>query len=209
MSILKGPRGEPGLPPAWLADHDIPLTKLNRVWYRCAHSSRPLVDWDKRATSRFSSPSLPFRTLYLGQDTATGFWETFGEDLLPREPELRTISTAAYGSRIIVEFQLPPDLLFIDLMDAKTLRAVGADGATFKARYAITQPWAQAFQTHRAGAAGLLYESRLNNGAKCLALFERPGLEAAIAARVLHKLEDDAPIRDEILREKISILPPI
>jgi len=199
-------RGEPKLPPAWLGTHDLPCETLNVDWFRCAYPGRPLLDWDNRVTSRFSGPGLRYRTLYLAEDTATGFWECYGDDLLDREPDDRTISSAAYNSRVVVRFELPSDLRLLNAMSASTLRAIGADGATFKSKYTITQQWASALMNHARAPEGILYESRLNNGKRCLALFETPGMETRLTAGVLRSMADDVDIRAEMIREKVAIL---
>ncbi len=201
-------RGEPRRPPAWLKDRELPCVALDLAWFRCAPPSRPRLDWDNRPTSRFSGSDLPFRTLYLAEDTPTGFWECFGDDLLDRAPDTRSIPERTYRLRIVVQFGVPTGLRLLNVMDARTLRAIGADGATFKSAYTITQPWADAIMRHPRSPDGIIYESRLNNGRRCLALFEKPGIDAHITTEMLRNLADDAEIRFELIREKVAVLPP-
>jgi hypothetical protein len=65
----------------------------------------------------------------------------------------------------------------IDATDVTTLRAIGADAATFLAEYSITQKWAGALMHHPARLDGFYYASRLDGGKRCLAVFGRPPLK--------------------------------
>lgn len=207
MSAAGRVRGSPRIPPSWLGDRSLPLRRMSRKWYRCAVRERPLVEWDCRATSRFSGPGLPFSSLYLAEDPATAFWECFGDDLLDRATSERAVSSAAFASREIVEFLLPAAWRFLDVTSATVQRAIGADGSTFRSGYSVTQAWAKALMEHRSSPWGLLYESRLNDGRKCLALWGRPGLQPDIQARVLHPLSDDTAVLEAMFRNRVAILP--
>ncbi len=127
---------------------------------------------------------------------------------MDRDPEYRTISEAAYNSRVIVGFTLAADLEYIDLTVPSVLRELGADGAVFGSPYATTQVWANALMRHPSSPAGLIYESRLNPGKKCLALFERPGVETKVTAEILHPMADDPEVRVAMIRERIGVSPP-
>jgi hypothetical protein len=78
-----------------------------------------------------------------------------------------------------VRFAVRPPLRVIDVTRAATLRNLGADAATFLAEYPVTQRWAEALMRHPASLDGLLYRSRLDGDARCLAVFGRPHLRRA------------------------------
>ena len=198
-------RGDPRQPPAWLPEQRLPLVPPRLEWYRCALTARPLIDWDNRSDSRFGGPTLPFRSLYLASDSVTGFWESFGDELLDREPGLRSVSAKARRERSIVKFTLPGSLRILDVMSADTQRLIGADGSIFRSRYEITQPWAAALMRHPDQPDGLVCSSRLNADAPCLALFDRPGIEAWIGTKLLHSLEHDGAVRFEMIQTNIAV----
>lgn len=186
------------------------------AWWRCARTGRPPVDWDRRHGSRFSSPHLPWAVWYLGASKATCFWEVFGQDLLDRFEDDRTVPQTELEARQWLEVVLPPGLRIVDLSQSWVLRKIGADAATFLGDYASIKPWAHAIMRHPAQIDGLLYGSRLDAGAKCLALFDRAftavgkskpgsGLKHLIRARVVSTLWDDAWLHRYLARENIAV----
>jgi hypothetical protein len=89
----------------------------------------------------------------------------------------RSRSGQAFGGGASgLRYEINPSLRVVDVTNAASLRAMGADGATFLADYTITQRWAQALMRHAAGIEGILYRSRLDNDQRCLAAFGRAEL---------------------------------
>jgi hypothetical protein len=170
-------RGNPRLPPDDFQSRILPITRVGGIFYRCAHAVRPLLDWDARDTSRFSHPTLPFPVLYLAAGKFTAFWECFGDELNDQPQGEKALSAShALSSRRWIRFSLSPLLRVADVTDAGTLRAMGADGASFLADYKVTQRWAEALMQHPTKLDGIRYRSRLDNDQNCLAVFGRPQL---------------------------------
>jgi len=170
-------RGSPRLPPGDFAARTFPHVPARGTFYRCAVTARPLLDWDDRATSRFSSPTLPFPVLYLSESRITGFWECFGDELNDQPDGHKALyRTKHLAPRQWVRFQIRPPLRVIDVTKAATLRKMGADAGTFLAEYAVTQRWVEALMSHPANLDGFFYRSRLDGEAQCLAVFGRPHL---------------------------------
>ena len=163
-------RGAPRLPPADFASRKLPLVQAGGVFYRCGIASRPLLDWDARADSRFSAPDLPFPVLYLASRKLTGFWECFGDELNDRPQDEKRLSERTLGMRRWVRFNIKPPLRVLDLTDADVLCA----------GYEVTQCWAKELMLHPASSDGLRYRSRLDNDQDCLAVFGRPQLRRAL-----------------------------
>jgi hypothetical protein len=172
-------RGTPRPPPTDFATRTLPAIRASGVFFRCANTSRPLVDWDARDTSRFSGPSLLFPVLYLSERKLTGFWECFGDELNDQpEGEKALYRKTHLEPRHWFRFNIKRSLRVIDATDVATLRAIGADAGTFLAGYAITQKWADALMQHPTKLDGFYYSSRLDGGRRCLAVFGRPHLKS-------------------------------
>jgi hypothetical protein len=170
-------RGSSRYPAEDFAQRALPLSDARGEFFRCAIVRRPLLDWDARATSRFSHPTLPHPVLYLAENKLTCFWECFGDELNDQPPGEKAISCEHHlAPRQWVRFTIRPALRVIDDTQPATLRALGADGATFLADYAITRAWAEALMRHPAQIDGFFYRSRLDSGQRCLAVFGRPQL---------------------------------
>jgi hypothetical protein len=181
------------------------------VFYRCAAKSRPLTDWDARATSRFSAPSLPFPVLYLAKEKLTAFWECFGDELNDQPDNDKALYEKAHlGPRQWVLFNVRPALRVIDVTETATLRRMGADASTFFAEYTVSQKWAAALMAHPAKLDGFCYGSRLDGGKRCLAVFGRPSLQASAASRIRAKanggLLEDAELLGFLARQGVAVL---
>lgn len=209
-------RGSPRPPPADFALRELPVNSGPTSWWRCARTGRPAIDWDRRAGSRFSAPHLPWGVWYLGSSKATCFWEVFGEDLLDRFEDDRTVPRTEHDARQWIEVTLPRGLRIVDLTQSDVLRKIGADGATFLADYASIKPWSLALMRHPTQIDGLLYGSRLDVGTKCLALFDRTftaggkskpgsGFKRLLRARVVQTLWQDAWLHRYLARENIAV----
>ncbi|MGH8241149.1 MAG: RES family NAD+ phosphorylase [Steroidobacteraceae bacterium] len=168
------------------------------------------MDWDARATSRFSHPSLPFPVLYLAEGKLTSFWECFGDELNDQpEGDKALYEKTQLGPRRWVRFNLRPSLRVIDVTDVTTLRRIGADAATLLAEYVVTQKWAEALMRHPAKLDGFYYGSRLDGGKRCLAVFGHPSLQATPArlrARANGALLEDLQFLAFLARRGVSVV---
>lgn len=206
-------RGDAKPPPADLAGRDFGPHVVVPVLggWRLSHEKAPLVDWSSSGEARFSHPAHPLKVLYLGMSKETCFWERFGEEIRDQPLNARAISAKVLGERVWKTWKiaLGEGPRCLDLSDMKTLRALGADGATFLGSYGITQAWSMALMEHPAGLDGLVYASRLNAPDRCLALFGRPAL-AAQTTLFSMKVSAVRPIDDPellalLLREGIGL----
>jgi hypothetical protein len=203
-------RGTPRPPPSDLAARTLPVVRASGVFYRCALASRPLLDWDARATSRFSHPSLPFPVLYLAEEKLTGFWECFGDELNDQPDDDKALYEKHHlAPRQWVRFNIRRSLKVLDVTKASTLRKMGADAGTFLAHYAVTQEWAGALMSQPQNLDGFYYSSRLDGGKRCLAVFGRPHLQTATSrfrARANGALLDDLRLLTFLAREGIGVI---
>jgi hypothetical protein len=206
-------RGDAKPPPADLAGRDLGLhvVFVDTSGWRISHEEAPLVDWSASAEARFSHPDLPFKVLYLGMSKETCFWERFGEEIRDQAPGARAISRKLLAERVWKTWKIDGDdaLRCLDLTDMTTLRAMGADAATFLSSYGITQAWSKALMEHPAGIDGLVYASRLNAPDRCHAIFARPPLAAnptlfALAVSAVRPI-DDPELLALLLRENIGL----
>ena len=206
-------RGDARPPAADLAGRDLGahIVRPDLAGWRISHEKAPLVDWSASCEARFSHPDHPFKVLYLGMSKETCFWERFGEDIRDQPLGARAVSAKILGERVWKSWKISTDdgLRCLDLSDMKTLRAIGADGATFLASYGITQAWSKALMEHPGRVEGLIYPSRLNAPDRCLAVFGRPELAAQPSLFSMAVSEprpiDDPDLLSLLLREGIGL----
>ena len=175
----KAGRGQPRVPPpdAEFAKCSPSLVSSYRLrWYRLAVIARPsLFDWDDRAVSRFSYPTLPYKILHLADEKETAFWEAFGGEIEDMPVDNRALmKKTQIETRGWVSFEVPAGLRLINITDEDTIRALRSNASTWLAPYKHCQAWARALMNHPMRFDGFIYQSRRGSTARCLALFSRP-----------------------------------
>lgn len=202
-------RGDPRPPPADLATRSLAshIKTVSSTFWRLSHAAAPLVDWSNNRYARFSRPDLPCRVLYLASGKGTALWERFGDELTDQAAATRALSRKLLAERVWKEVTMLKRLKVLDLTLPSTLRAIGADGATFLAHYGVTQAWAAVLMAHPAGLDGVIYVSRLNPRNKCLALFERARPSDPLRVRIKAPAPIDDPVVLAILgRQKVRLV---
>ena len=152
--------GTANLPGALDADRIIWAKKVEKKWWRNAHQKAPHPLHFSNADGRFSHPTLLFKTLYLGSDEVTCFWESgLGRNLISRFVNDRTIPADDLVSRIEYVVSLKPaGLRLFNANDSVARRSIGAHSiACFLSSHGVARQWAQALFT--IGAHGILYRS--------------------------------------------------
>jgi hypothetical protein len=195
-------------PPGAFDPSDIVWKKtIQKKWWRNTHGKARSPLAFSNAAGRFSHPTLPFKTLYLGTDPITCFWESgLGRNLINRFSTDRTITEDDLVSRI--EYTVSVNATRLRLYDANesaARRSIGTRStACFQADHRVSRQWAMALFS--AGAHGIFYASARSDGT-CLALFESAVTRRALVAprRVRH-CYGDAPLLASLFRESIRLL---
>lgn len=199
--------GTANLPGALDPDRILWAKEVEKKWWRNAHEKAPQPLAFSNAAGRFSHPTLPFKTLYLGTDSITCFWESgLGRNLALRFPDDRTITEDDLRVRVEYTASLAPaGLRLFDTSGSAARRSIGAhSSACFQAEHVTSRQWAQALFC--AGAHGILYASTRSDGA-CLALFESESARGAI--RLLKQVlrsYDNASLLASLFRERVRLL---
>ena len=174
MSASAADAGVPNSPGVLDSTYIIWEKLIPKEWWRNTHerASNPLAF--SNAAGRFSHPSLPFNTLYLGSDPITCFWESgLGRNLNRRFLTDRTIPENDLRERIEYTVSLDSTALrLFNANDSAMRRSIRAHSiACFQADHVVSRQWANTLFS--AGANGILYSSARSNGT-CLAVFESP-----------------------------------
>jgi hypothetical protein len=138
---------------------------VRKNWWRNAHQKAPDPLEFSNAVGRFSHPTLLFKTLYLGSDEVTCFWESgLGRNLISRFVNDRTIPADDLASRIEYVVSVnPAGLRLFNANDSAARRSIGAHSiACFLSSHGVARQWAQALFT--IGAHGILYPSTRSDG---------------------------------------------
>src|SRR5271165_6493654 len=154
-----------------------------------------------------SHPKLPFKTLYLGSNSITCFWESgLGRNLIKRFSTDRTIPEDDLIARIEYTVSLDSTgLRLFNANDSAARRSIGAHSiACFQADHVVSRQWASGLFS--AGAHGILYSSARSDGT-CLALFKSAATCGALGSpRRVRCCYDDAPLLASLFREGVRLL---
>lgn len=135
--------------------------------------------------TRFSSPSMAFRLVYIARDVATAIAETIVRDRYEGATE-RILDQTEIEEWAVAEVTAPTPLVVIDLRATGLLRlGVSTDAARAK-EHREGQKFSETLYSSFA-VDGLLYSSRLTS-AECLAVYDRAvgtKLEASPAVNLI------------------------
>jgi hypothetical protein len=148
------------------------LVKAGTLWMRIHPQARNALRLrparGRPPLHRFDDPTGRFRVCYFGTTIAVCFAETF-----LRNPPVRILALDDLSARSIATVELRRDLRLVPLHGAGLARlGVTAELASGH-DYAASQLWSQTLWQHRDQPDGLLYRSRHDDSALCIALYDR------------------------------------
>jgi hypothetical protein len=132
----------------------------NALWFGPARGCPPI--------HRFDDPAGRFRVGYFGTTVEVCFAETF-----LRNPPVRILALGDLTSRAIATLEVRRDLRLAPI-HGSNLAWLGVTGELASAGdYAGSQLWSRALWEHMEQPDGILYRSRHDDSALCVALYER------------------------------------
>jgi hypothetical protein len=157
----------------------------NTLWFGPAAGSPPI--------HRFDDPAGRFGVCYFGASIEVAFAETF-----LRNPPVRILDLADLATRSISTIELRRELRLLTL-DGPGLARLGATAELASTSgYARSQAWAGAFWEHAEKPDGLIYRSRHDDSALCVAAYDRARDGLAVVEE--RTLTDDAKLLARLLK---------
>lgn len=117
---------------------------------------------------RFDDPLGEYGVCYLGRTQAGAFAETF-----LRNPPVRLVERVTLENRSLAELAVRLPLRLVRLTGRGLARLGTTSAVSSTPDCAIPQRWSRALWSHPARPDGLLYRSRHDDAAVCVALFDR------------------------------------
>ena len=141
--------------------------RSNALWFGPAKGGPPV--------NRFDDPLGKFRVCDCGSTEAVCFAETF-----LRNPPVRILGLDDLAMRSMATIVVRQELRLVILHGSGLARAgITADVAN-GSDYRQSQLWARALWEHVEGPDGLIYRSRHDDSALCVAVFDRAGKSLAM-----------------------------
>jgi hypothetical protein len=148
----------------------------------------------KPGVNRFDDPAGRFRVCYLGTTIDVCFAETF-----LRNPPVRILAIEDLALRSVAAIETTRDLRLVALHGPDLARlGVTADLAS-GATYAVSRAWSRALWEHPDAPDGIVYRSRHDDSALCVAIYHR----AKAALRIVEdrRLADDPRLLARLMRK--------
>lgn len=165
MASAKHPAPHPE-PPKNLSSQTLPSIQLQQPWYRI-HQSRYEPLHFGNSGYRFDAPQQEYCVMYVAQNPAGAFIETFGAN-----PGMRVISNDELSLRSISTLRNRRSLGLVDFT-GPGLAKLGADARLCTGDYPLAQRWALALYQHPVQVDGIYYRSRHDFSQFCAAIFDR------------------------------------
>jgi RES domain-containing protein len=168
----------------------LPLTRVRAGtrWMRIHAQSRTAL-WFGPARGRppihrIDDPDGRFRVCYFGTTTDVCFAETF-----LRNPPVRILALDDLAARRLAIVEVRRDLRLVPVHGSSLARHGATAELTSAGAYAASQLWSRALWEHNDQLDGILYRSRHDDSAICVALYDR-------AKEALATVRDDSLAAD-------------
>ena len=141
----------------WMRIH---ASARNALWFGPGKGRPPI--------HRFDDPDGRFRVCYLGTTIDSCFAETF-----LRNPPVRILSLEDLAGRSIAVVEVRRELRLVPIHGASLARLGVTSELASGSDYVGSQSWSRALWEQRGKPDGILYRSRHDDSALCVALYDR------------------------------------
>jgi hypothetical protein len=186
------PLGRTPEPSKRLHSIKLPISEMDRQWYRSHSTRRGAIYFGRNRAYRFDAPNGRYGVLYVGADPHVAFIESFqiaGIHPAVTESKLRERSLTRIRTRRPVRL--------VNLAESGTLTWIGADARIFTAGYTVSQRWSQAIERHPEKPDGILYRPRHDPARVAAAFFDR--IEVEVVAETMGLWLDQKVVLGEVL----------
>jgi hypothetical protein len=139
------------------------------LWFGPTRASPPV--------HRFDDPHGEFRVCYLANTIDVSFAETF-----LRNPPVRILGLDDLAARSVATVEVQRAMRLVPLHGPGLARLGTTTGLTSSTDYALSQAWSRALWEHVVALDGLVYRSRHDDSALCIALYDRAKGGLAVVA---------------------------
>jgi len=143
--------------------------------------------------NRFDDPDSRFRMCYLAASVEICFAETF-----LRNPPVRILSLADLAARSIATIEVRRELRLVPVHGPALARLGVTAELASGGDYAVSQVWSRALWQHPDKPDGILYRSRHDDSALCVAVYNRGKANLAVIRDAC--LTKDAPLLARLLK---------
>jgi hypothetical protein len=147
----------------------------------------------RQAIHRFDDPEGRFGVCYFGTNPEVCFAETF-----LRNPPVRILALDDLADRSVSTLEVRRELRLVAIYGSSLARLGVTAELASGSNYAAAQQWSRALWEHKDEPDGVLYRSRHDDSALCVALYDRA--KDALAGIESHSLIEDPQYLARLLK---------
>ena len=170
----------------------LPISEVDREWYRSHPSRRGPIYFGRNRAYRFDAPDGKYGVLYVGADPHVAFIESF--QISGVHP---AITESKLRERALSRIRIRRPARLLNLAESGALTRIGADARIFTGGYTVSQRWSRAIQNHPERPDGILYRPRHDPARLAAALFDH--LNDHLMAESLGTWLDQRGVLGEVL----------
>ena len=170
----------------------LPISEIEREWYRSHPTRRGAVYFGRNRAHRFDAPDGEYGVLYVGADPHVAFIETF--QIAGIRP---AVTESKLRERSLSRIRIRRPVRLVNLAESGALMRIGADARIFTAGYTVSQRWSRAIQTHPVQPDGILYRPRHDPARLAAAFFD--GIAERVTAEKLGAWMDQRTVLANVL----------
>jgi hypothetical protein len=170
----------------------LPISEIDREWYRSHPTRRGAVYFGRNRRYRFDAPDSDYGVLYVGADPHVAFIESFqvaGVHPVVTESKLK--------ERSLSRIRIHGPARLVNLAESGALTRIGADARIFTASYTVSQRWSRGVQSHPEQPDGILYRPRHDPARLAAAFFDR--IAGRVTAEKLGTWVDQRTVLGDVL----------
>ena len=170
----------------------LPISEIDRDWYRSHPTRRGAIFFGRNRAYRFDAPEGEYGVLYVGADPHVAFIESF--QISGIRP---AVTESKLRERSLSRIHIRRPVRVVSLAESGGLTRIGADARIFTAGYTVSQRWSRAMQSHPEKPDGILYRPRHDPARVAAAFFDR--IEAQVFAETIGLWLDQKAVLGEVL----------
>jgi hypothetical protein len=170
----------------------LPISEIDREWYRSHPTRRGAVYFGRKRAFRFDAPDGQYGVLYVGADPHVAFIESF--QIAGLHP---VVTESKLKERSLSRIRIHGPARLVNLAESGGLTRIGADARIFTAGYTVSQRWSGAIQSHPELPDGILYRPRHDPARVAAAFFDR--IEDRVTAEKLGTWVDQRTVLADVL----------
>jgi hypothetical protein len=143
------------------------IYETSQPWFRLYDTDYDPLYFGRQHRNRFDAPNGEYGVLYVAENEACAFIETFGQST-----GINVVTTSSLSTAGLAIVQPGRTLRLVDLASTGGLARIGADGRLCSGEHGVAQRWSKAIRAHPCSPDGILYRARHDQALTACAIYD-------------------------------------